>query len=85
MSRPICSLLRNPTSVQKQQDHRPEFRLVRAFFKGGKVVRFPLSGSHSEFEEKNPRWHVVRTDSFGMPEEDALPPDLTINGLFLQY
>jgi poly(A) polymerase len=59
------------------------FRLVHVFFKGGKVVEVSTFRSHSEFEEtQTEEGDIIRTDSFGTPEEDALRRDITINGLF---
>jgi poly(A) polymerase len=59
------------------------FRLVHVFFKGGKTVEVSTFRSHSEFEETlTEDGQVLRTDSFGTPQEDALRRDITINGLF---
>jgi poly(A) polymerase len=59
------------------------FRLVHVFFKGGKVIEVSTFRSHSEFEEtQTEEGNIIRTDSFGTPEEDALRRDITINGLF---
>jgi len=59
------------------------FRLVHVFFKGGKVVEVSTFRSHSEFEETlTGDGQILRTDSFGTPQEDALRRDITINGLF---
>ncbi|MDI6764160.1 MAG: polynucleotide adenylyltransferase PcnB [Thermodesulfobacteriota bacterium] len=59
------------------------FRLVHVFFKGGKVVEVSTFRSHSEFEETlTDDGQILKTDSFGTPEEDALRRDITINGLF---
>jgi poly(A) polymerase len=59
------------------------FRLVHVFFKGGKVVEVSTFRSRSEFEEiKTEEGNIIRTESFGTPEEDALRRDITINGLF---
>jgi poly(A) polymerase len=59
------------------------FRLVQVFFKGRKVVEVSTFRSHSEFEEiQTDDGEIIRTDSFGTPEEDALRRDITINGLF---
>jgi len=58
------------------------FRLVHIFFKGGKTVEVSTFRSHSEFEENlTEDGQVLRTDSFGTPEEDAFRRDITINGL----
>jgi poly(A) polymerase len=59
------------------------FRLVHIFFKGGKVVEVSTFRSHSEFEETlTDDGQILKTDSFGTPQEDALRRDITINGLF---
>jgi poly(A) polymerase len=59
------------------------FRLVHVFFKGGKVIEVSTFRSHSEFEEtQTEEGNIIRTDSFGTPEEDAFRRDITINGLF---
>ena len=58
------------------------FRLVHVFFKGGKVVEVSTFRSHSEFEETlTDDGEILKTDSFGTPQEDALRRDITINGL----
>jgi poly(A) polymerase len=73
----ICLLFKNSRII----GHR--FRLVQVFFKGGKVIEVSTCRSHSEFEETvTEDGKIVRTDSFGTPEEDALRRDITINGLF---
>ena len=59
------------------------FRLVQVFFKERKVIEVSTFRSHSEFEETMTEdGKIIRTDSFGTPEEDALRRDITINGLF---
>lgn len=59
------------------------FRLAHVFFKGGKVIEVSTFRSRSEFEEvKTEEGEIVRKESFGTPEEDALRRDITINGLF---
>ncbi len=59
------------------------FRLVHVFFKGGKIIEVSTFRSRSEFEEvQTEEGLTVRTDSFGLPEEDSLRRDITINGLF---
>ena len=59
------------------------FRLVHVFFKGGKTIEVSTFRSRSEFEEiETEEGQMIRTDSFGTPEEDALRRDITINGLF---
>ena len=59
------------------------FRLVQVFFKGRKIIEVSTFRSHSEFEEiETEEGEIIRTDSFGTPEEDALRRDITINGLF---
>ncbi len=73
----INSLFRNSWIIGRR------FRLVHVFFKGGKIVEVSTFRSHSEFEEiQTEDGNVIRTDSFGTPEEDALRRDITINGLF---
>jgi poly(A) polymerase len=58
------------------------FRLAHVFFKGGKVVEVSTFRSHSEFEETlTDDGQILKTDSFGTPQEDALRRDITINGL----
>jgi poly(A) polymerase len=58
------------------------FRLVHIFFKGGKIIEVSTFRSRSEFEEvETEEGEVVRKESFGTPEEDALRRDITINGL----
>jgi poly(A) polymerase len=57
--------------------------LVHVFFKGGKIIEVSTFRSRSEFEEvQTEEEDIIRTDSFGTPEEDALRRDITINGLF---
>ena len=59
------------------------FRLVHVFFKGGKIIEVSTFRSQSEFEEvQTDEGNIIRIDSFGTPEEDALRRDITINGLF---
>jgi len=59
------------------------FRLVQVFFKGRKVIEVSTFRSRSEFEEvQTEGGEIIRTDSYGSPEEDALRRDITINGLF---
>ncbi len=59
------------------------FRLVHVFFKGRKVIDVSTFRSRSEFEEvQTEEGTIIRTDSFGSPEEDALRRDITVNGLF---
>jgi poly(A) polymerase len=59
------------------------FRLVHVFFKGGKIIEVSTFRSQSEFEEvQTDGEDIIRIDSFGTPEEDALRRDITINGLF---
>lgn len=73
----IRALFRNSRIIGRR------FRLVQVYFKGGKVVQVATFRSHSEFEEKEAEnGEIVRTESFGTPEEDALRRDITINGLF---
>lgn len=73
----IHSLFKNSRIIGQR------FRLVHVFFKGGKVVEVSTFRSQSEFEEiQTAEGQVLRTDSFGTPEEDALRRDITINGLF---
>jgi poly(A) polymerase len=73
----ICLLFKNSRIIGRR------FRLVQVFFKGGKVVEVSTCRSHSEFEETvTEDGKIIRTDSFGTPEEDALRRDITINGLF---
>ena len=73
----ISTLFKNSRVIGRR------FRLVHIFFKGGKVVEVSTFRSRSEFEEtQTEEGDVIRTDSFGTPEEDALRRDITINGLF---
>jgi len=73
----ICLLFKNSRIIGRR------FRLVQVFFKGGKVIEVSTCRSHSEFEETvTEDGKIIRTDSFGTPEEDALRRDITINGLF---
>jgi poly(A) polymerase len=73
----IRDLFRNSRMIGRR------FRLIHIFFKGGKVVEVSTFRSQSEFEEtENEEGEIVRTESFGTPEEDALRRDITINGLF---
>jgi poly(A) polymerase len=59
------------------------FRLVHVFFKGRKIIEVSTFRSQSEFEEvQTDEGDIIRIDSFGTPEEDALRRDITINGLF---
>ena len=73
----ISSLFKNSRVIGRR------FRLVHIFFKGGKIIEVSTFRSHSEFEETlTEEGDIIRTDSFGTPEEDALRRDITINGLF---
>ena len=73
----INSLFRNSRIIGRR------FRLVHIFFKGGKIVEVSTFRSRSEFEEvETEEGEIIRKDSFGTPEEDALRRDITINGLF---
>jgi poly(A) polymerase len=73
----VTGLFRNSRIIGRR------FRLVHVFFKGGKVVEVSTFRSRSEYEEKETEeGEIIRTDSFGTPEEDALRRDITINGLF---
>ena len=73
----IHSLFKNSRIIGRR------FRLVQVFFKGGKMIEVSTFRSHSEFEEvQTEEGEIIRTDSFGTPEEDALRRDITINGLF---
>ena len=73
----IHSLFKNSRIIGRR------FRLVQIFFKGGKIIEVSTFRSHSEFEEvQTEEGEIIRTDSFGTPEEDALRRDITINGLF---
>jgi poly(A) polymerase len=73
----INSLFKNSRVIGRR------FRLVQVFFKGGKMVEVSTFRSHSEFEEgQTEEGDIIRTDSFGTPEEDAFRRDITINGLF---
>jgi poly(A) polymerase len=59
------------------------FRLVQIYFKGGKTIEVSTFRSRSVFEEiETEDGDIIRADSFGTPEEDALRRDITINGLF---
>jgi poly(A) polymerase len=59
------------------------FRLVHVFFKGRKIIEASTFRSRSEFEDvQTDKGDIIRIDSFGTPEEDALRRDITINGLF---
>jgi poly(A) polymerase len=59
------------------------FRLVHVFFRGRKIIEVSTFRGRSEFEEvEAEEGKVVRKESFGTPEEDALRRDITINGLF---
>ena len=73
----IKALFRNSRVIGRR------FRLVHVFFKDGKVVEVSTFRSRSEFEEvETEKGTLIRTESFGTPEEDAFRRDLTINGLF---
>ena len=73
----IHDLFRNSRIIGRR------FRLVQVFFKGRKIVEVSTFRSRSEFEEiETEDGTVMRTDSFGTPEEDAFRRDITINGLF---
>jgi poly(A) polymerase len=59
------------------------FRLVHIFFRGNRVIEVSTFRSRSEFEEvETEEGEIIRKESFGTPEEDALRRDITINGLF---
>jgi poly(A) polymerase len=73
----INALFRNSHTIGRR------FRLVHVFFKGRKIIEVSTFRSRSEFEEiRTDDGNIIRTDSFGTPEEDSLRRDLTINGLF---
>jgi poly(A) polymerase len=73
----ITSLFRNSRIIGRR------FRLAHVFFRGHKIVEVSTFRSRSEFEEvQTEEGEIIRTDSFGTPEEDALRRDITINGLF---
>jgi poly(A) polymerase len=73
----IRALFRNSRIIGRR------FQLAQVFFKGGMVVEVSTFRSRSEFEEMRIEdGKIIRTDSFGTPEEDALRRDITINGLF---
>jgi poly(A) polymerase len=73
----IGALFRNSRMIGRR------FRLAHVFFKGGKIIEVSTFRSRSEFEEiETEDGNIVRMDSFGTPEEDALRRDITINGLF---
>ena len=73
----INSLFRNSRVIGRR------FRLVHVFFKDRKIVEVSTFRSRSEFEEiETEEGEIIRTDSFGTPEEDAFRRDITINGLF---
>jgi poly(A) polymerase len=73
----ITSLFKNSRIIGRR------FRLAHVFFKGNKIVEVSTFRSRSEFEEvETEGGEIIRKDSFGTPEEDALRRDITINGLF---
>jgi poly(A) polymerase len=73
----IRALFRNSRTIGRR------FRLVHVFFHGGKIIEVSTFRSRSEFEEtESDEGSLIRRDSFGTPEEDALRRDITINGLF---
>jgi len=73
----INNLFRNSRIIGRR------FRLVQVFFKGRKIIEVSTFRSRSEFEEiQTEEGNVIRTDSFGTPEDDAQRRDITINGLF---
>lgn len=73
----VHALFRNSRIIGRR------FRLVHVFFKGNKIIEVSTFRSHSEYEEVQAEdGRILRTDSFGTPEEDALRRDITINGLF---
>ncbi len=73
----VTDLFRNSRIIGRR------FRLVHVFFKGGKVVEVSTFRSRSEYEEKETEeGEIIRTDSFGTPEEDAFRRDCTVNALF---
>src|SRR5512139_1135922 len=62
----IKTLFRNSRVIGRR------FRLVHVFFKDGKVVEVSTFRSRSEFEEvESEDGTLIRTESFGTPEEDA--------------
>jgi poly(A) polymerase len=73
----ITNLFKNSRIIGRR------FRLAHVFFKGNKIVEVSTFRSRSEFEEvETEEGEIIRRDSFGTPEEDALRRDITINGLF---
>ena len=73
----INALFRNSRIIGRR------FRLAHVFFQGRKIIEVSTFRSRSEFEEiESEDGSIIRKDSFGTPEEDALRRDITINGLF---
>lgn len=58
------------------------FRLAHVFFPGNKIIEVTTFRRGSEFAEKKEDGLILRDNTFGTPEEDAVRRDLTINGLF---
>ncbi len=73
----IRDLFRNSRMVGRR------FRLIHIFFKGERLSRSPRSAVNPSLRKpRHEEGAIVRTESFGTPEEDALRRDITINGLF---
>jgi poly(A) polymerase len=73
----IHALFKNSRAIGRR------FQLVQVFFRGGEIIEVSTFRSRSEFEEiQTEEGTIIRKDSFGTPEEDALRRDITINGLF---
>jgi poly(A) polymerase len=73
----IKEIFRNSRTIGRR------FRLIHVFFRGPKIIEVSTFRSRSEYEETETEdGRVIRTESFGTPEEDAFRRDITINGLF---
>jgi len=58
------------------------FRLAHIFFPDNQIIEVTTFRKGSEFAEKKEDGLILRDNTFGTPEEDAVRRDLTINGLF---
>jgi len=60
------------------------FRLVRVFFRGGKIIEVSTLRSLSEHDLDGPEQILAPNNTFGTLSEDAQRRDLTINSLFYE-
>ena len=74
--RQIREIFRNSRLIGRR------FRLAHVYFSAGKYIEVSTFRRHSEFEEEDPEAHPHSDNTFGIPAEDAMRRDITINGIF---